>query len=494
MPIDYSKWDHIEISDDSDIEVHPNVDKNSFIKWKQRDIHEKRQQRNVEIKSILVQLTMYAKLNERVDYILEVCKDEELLDNQKVVEKLNSKFDVSERFDYERLIKDKGSTLRKGLKDLTFSKEEIENTPPYNEMVEDLFIQVKEDHKDAVDDASKLRTYVFDHRQKIDDILSKQTIKLDDLLYQKSMLITNDDLHTGFDRSFMNKDDATKHEKQTVKETTVETLNSPLSDVKDIDSSNKTSEKTERELLDELTVLPETETFSKIKLTDLDESAKYLLQNYHICTEQQKDALVMTAFDTQLRGDSVTTKQIIHQSLLLQYVAQLSGPTHTRDLTIKAIKLFIGKIKDTTAPARGAFLQDVDNTFNHIAQRCEILKEEQSNDHNEEALIQLKSLDEDTELLVSLPQEGTPEYDIFSTKLPHEMQEAVRKGSLDAVNEVFASLPLKEGERILEVFNECGVIGLSGYLLDENEFQELQKQYNENMDLKQNESVEDTVD
>lgn len=46
--LNYSKWDNLELSDDSDIEVHPNVDKNSFIKWKQRDIHEKREMRKIE--------------------------------------------------------------------------------------------------------------------------------------------------------------------------------------------------------------------------------------------------------------------------------------------------------------------------------------------------------------------------------------------------------------------------------------------------------------
>ena len=37
--LNYAKWDNLELSDDSDIEVHPNVDKKSFIRWKQRDIH-----------------------------------------------------------------------------------------------------------------------------------------------------------------------------------------------------------------------------------------------------------------------------------------------------------------------------------------------------------------------------------------------------------------------------------------------------------------------
>lgn len=46
--LNYSKWDNLEVSDDSDIEVHPNVDKRSFIRWKQRDIHEKREMRKIQ--------------------------------------------------------------------------------------------------------------------------------------------------------------------------------------------------------------------------------------------------------------------------------------------------------------------------------------------------------------------------------------------------------------------------------------------------------------
>lgn len=50
--LNYSKWDNLELSDDSDIEVHPNVDKKSFIRWKQQDIHQKRQERKAELDSL----------------------------------------------------------------------------------------------------------------------------------------------------------------------------------------------------------------------------------------------------------------------------------------------------------------------------------------------------------------------------------------------------------------------------------------------------------
>ena len=52
MVLDYSKWDALELSDDSDIEVHPNVDKRSFIRAKQNQIHQQRMQRRHEIETL----------------------------------------------------------------------------------------------------------------------------------------------------------------------------------------------------------------------------------------------------------------------------------------------------------------------------------------------------------------------------------------------------------------------------------------------------------
>lgn len=486
MPIDYSKWDKIELSDDSDIEVHPNVDKKSFIKWKQRDIHEKRHQRNIEIKSILVQLTMYAKLNARVDFLLKNLTGDELLQQSVVDKKINENFDKTEKFDYEKLKETSGDNLRKGLKDLTFDPAEIENTPPYNEMIEDLFIQIKEDHPEAKNNSEKLIEYIKEHRMKIDDVLSKQTIKLDDLLYQKSMLISSEDIHTGFDKSFLNKDDEEEAPKpETKKTTTIETINSPSS------ADVVKHEQSEKDILDELTVLPATAELSKISSSDLSASAAFLIKHPSICTEQQKDALLMTAFDHQLQNDSKTAKQIIHQSLLLQYISQLAGPNPSKDQTVKSIKLFISKVSDNSSPAKHAFQQDVENTFNHIKTRCEVIKQEQqqsaqAENGEEEAVIQLKALDDNTELFVNIPEENTPEYEVFTTKLPQNMQDAVKTGSLEEVNKIFSDLKIEEAERILEVFNECSVIGVSGILENEGEFQELRKQYNEEMDLEDN--------
>lgn len=50
-PFDYSKWDHIELSDDED-DVHPNIDKESWFRMKHRSRVEREQQEEVEKQKI----------------------------------------------------------------------------------------------------------------------------------------------------------------------------------------------------------------------------------------------------------------------------------------------------------------------------------------------------------------------------------------------------------------------------------------------------------
>lgn len=113
MPLNYSKWDQLEVSplhhryewywsckfpflqlsDDSDIEGHPNVDKISLIKsayvivfntnllliwvcrWKQRDIHEKREMRKHKIQTLKAQIACNQVLLPRITEIEKTLKN-----------------------------------------------------------------------------------------------------------------------------------------------------------------------------------------------------------------------------------------------------------------------------------------------------------------------------------------------------------------------------------------------------------------------------------
>jgi cell division cycle protein 37 len=74
MPLDYSKWDKLELSDDSDIEVHPNVDKRSFIKWKQESIHMEREQRRQKIEFLQNETGRNARLLEQLNSLITACE------------------------------------------------------------------------------------------------------------------------------------------------------------------------------------------------------------------------------------------------------------------------------------------------------------------------------------------------------------------------------------------------------------------------------------
>lgn len=65
--LNYSKWDNLELSDDSDVEVHPNVDKKSFIRWKQQDIHEKREIQKQQLEALKAE----SKINDLLKPMLD---------------------------------------------------------------------------------------------------------------------------------------------------------------------------------------------------------------------------------------------------------------------------------------------------------------------------------------------------------------------------------------------------------------------------------------
>ncbi|KAL9608807.1 MAG: hypothetical protein Q9167_006364, partial [Letrouitia subvulpina] len=77
MVVNYSKWDALELSDDSDIEVHPNVDKRSFIRAKQNQIHQQRFERRHQITTLKYERIINDGLLLRIDRLLQSLRSHE---------------------------------------------------------------------------------------------------------------------------------------------------------------------------------------------------------------------------------------------------------------------------------------------------------------------------------------------------------------------------------------------------------------------------------
>ena len=67
----------MELSDDSDVEVHPNVDKRSFIRAKQSQIHMERQQRKVQVQALKHNRVINDALMQRLSAVISVLQSQQ---------------------------------------------------------------------------------------------------------------------------------------------------------------------------------------------------------------------------------------------------------------------------------------------------------------------------------------------------------------------------------------------------------------------------------
>lgn len=468
MAIDYSKWDKIELSDDSDIEVHPNVDKRSFIKWKQQSIHETRVKRNQDIKNLETQVNMYGCLNRRVDKLLGSLKDSDLVEKDTLSKFLNANFDKHEKSAGDNVDPD---------------------IPSYNEMVEDLFEQLERDAKNDgknPKDGGIIRQLVLKHREKIDNVTVEAKKKLEELYIEKNSLISSDDIKPGFDSGFMNKKESEAEEKvaENLQKAAVAKagVNSPTPV-----ASLPNLPATFIEYEDVMELAPETEAFGEIASSDYSKSEDYLVKHMPIISEQQKDALMMKAFEYQMKGDEKSTYRVIHQSELMGYIREIYDMKKITGLVSSEMKqviemFFQRVVRGTNVQGKQSFLESVQAKFEHVKNRVRIMEQEHENEQEGVETIQLKSLDDSTELEVNLPDfnsedpEERRRVEAFR-KLPQNMQDAIKTKSLDKVNEVFADTPMKEAEEYLELFNEADIIGVKALLENEEDFKQLQDEY-----------------
>ena len=171
MPVDYSKWDAIELSDDEDFECHPNVDKKSMIRWKQSQIHAKRKDRQDKVSALKMENDLSVKIASQLKSI------DDLNELQILVRDWNKDF---EKKVYEMVMIDRNPAWDYPLPD-PFLKQRIDLDKMMAEIVETRNVQ---------DWILKLET-----RQK------EVTIELEKEQVEISKKITSETMKTGFDKS-----------------------------------------------------------------------------------------------------------------------------------------------------------------------------------------------------------------------------------------------------------------------------------------------------
>ncbi|CAE6413420.1 unnamed protein product [Rhizoctonia solani] len=477
MPLNYSKWDQLELSDDSDIEGHPNVDKRSLIRWKQRDIHEKREQRKMRILELESKLALSKVLNPRIEKIIADVHEGGKARFSAITEQLK----VNPSAD-----KPPGNAP---------------NQPTYDMMLHELMLQVwngvKESGGTSEDPnlAEKLIAGLRDalEKQYQDDLQNQKDLEAE--IKERNKHITSDDLRDGFDSTAVShkpSPDPTVMAKPLVpkkeKTETIEVLN-PKGKGKEVETQ-PTATAADDEDEDDMEPLPELTPlqakFALLPLGDFEQAFQFIQNNHEIFSFGATDAFLLAGFRAQMKGESKYAKQCVNRSLMLQYCEKLG-----RDGVSLFFKRMLsdnpvgadGKHLAPNAMPRAIFEKDVNDTYEMICTRAEKAKEEDAKAGARET-IQLVCENPDTDVQFNVPDGPPPEtitlegegtehldpvqvrealmrrWEMFEAFKP-EMQSALRNHSLDEVNAVLEKMDLAEAEGMVQLLDASGILSFS---------------------------------
>lgn len=329
MPVNYSKWDALELSDDSDFEPHPNVDKRSFIRAKQNQIHQQRAERSHQIETLKYERIINDGLLQRIDTLLATLRSHEA--------------DARDADDFmmQALMECAGDPAQDEPPKPPPGVHSQSEQPRYSQMMASLVDQVKEEVGSKPNNWYKSYLEgVEGHRTKVISLQEELMQKLEELEKEASKKITSESIHTGFDSSSVNKAKPKKQEKSEAnpkpKEELVEVLNpgslkkDPLRRQDSAQSSGAEADVDEpissiadpaEEHIEPTKLGKE---FAKIKIGDYRACLQFISEHPEVVAEPETDGLLIEAFNAQLdHNNSAYAKQCVHQALLLQYCRSL---------------------------------------------------------------------------------------------------------------------------------------------------------------------------
>lgn len=468
--LDYSKWDRLELSDDSDIEMHPNIDKRSFINWKRRDIHEKRMQNRQRMQDLEKAIAMNERLR---SYINELVFDLELASAPSG----KSASDFIE------------STISDWLAKHNDEETASEGGPTYTQMLTALAQQIKEKITDAPEGSvrsARAADELRKHEQLLLQQVSTARAELAELEQKMHEKITSEDIHMGFDSSSISHIDKPmdeaivsakrqdQHSGNKQKVTSIETVHNGVSRTSaarghDTDLTSGSAADTEGENIagtdigqgesDEnksLKLTPTAEQFSRIEIGRYSECLEFLgSHSWLVDSSQHVDALLLAAFNWQMKGDERMAKQCVHQGLLLQYCRELG-----RD----GVRIFFNRIMKDKSEAAHVFLEDVNSCYKRVQNRAVDLAQEESKEGVEQ--IQLMSTDPNMQISINIPEPEDVEARAIFESFPPNLRTALGSKNLDEINKVLGSMAVDEAEQIVEKLNAGNMLSIEEGIID----------------------------
>ncbi|KAI0866770.1 Cdc37 N terminal kinase binding-domain-containing protein [Xylaria cubensis] len=452
MPVDYSKWDNLELSDDSDIEVHPNVDKRSFIRAKQTQIHAERQQRRLQIDTLKYERQINDGLMKRISALLAALKANAAEAESNLAEMAFRAVMESAGSPEE----DKPPARPEGV------HAQVEQPPTYTKMMAALLDQVNEtlNKNNPENRYAAMVEEVGNHLKNVQDLQNQLLAKLAELEKEEGRKITSESIHTGFDSSYVAKSEpSTSGEKKDSSK--VELLNPNFSASKP-EESKATSAADNEDDDAEIEASADGRKFANIKAAEYRESHAFITSHPNVLSEKETDGILVMAFDAQLQNKDDVARNYIHQALLLQYC---------RNLGRDGVALFFKRITTKGHQAQEVFYKDVQDTYFRIKNRTTEINAQRATEGGDVEQIQLHAVEPGTEIKIQIPPENSEDEAekhgraIFEGFAP-DMRKALETGSLDKVNEVLGKMKVPEAEEVVGLLSEAGILSLEEQIID----------------------------
>lgn len=480
MPVDYSKWDALELSDDSDIEVHPNVDKKSFIRAKQNQIHQQRIDRKHRITTLKYERVINDGLLARIDALLKA---------------LNThKSDIEGKKDADSIDEVVFDCLTDVAGDLSLGEDQPPlppagvhknmEQPSYSKMMGALVDQVKSEvEKTDAEGPPRYVAYIREvenHNIKVQNLQKDLAVELTKLEKEEGSKITSETYKTGFDSSHVSKPQpggttsaaATKTNKQKepqlLNASSLEQTGGPAVSGSEADVEDDNLDPAPGEDEDDMECSPLARKFGRLGYGNYKQSLEFIGKNPQILSEKETDGLLVEAFNAQSKAKNQKEEDYargcVHQALLLQYCRQLGKD---------GVGLFFQRVQTANHQAQKLFIDDVNSTYARIRTRTAELATEAEAAGGDKEQIQLHAVDPNTTINILTPppldqcetDDERASRSIFES-FPPGLQRALESGSLDKVNEVLGKMSVEEAEEVVEQLGNGGMLSLEEGVID----------------------------
>lgn len=451
--------------------MHPNVDKKSFIRAKQAQIHADRDRRRHQIKTLKYERIINDGLTERIGKLLTALKSHKSQDG-----------DNTDQLVFQSLMEimggssgeDRPPTPPEGV------HEHIKEKPSYPQMMASLVDTVKKEMDEKKVEGNRLDAFIgglAEHKARVDGLQKELLAKLAELEAEDKRHITSDDIHDGFNFSNVKKEETPVVPAKSAP-ASVELLNPsrPAAQRTNTDESSGADADIEEGAAlddneDDVEASPLAKDFANIPRGDWSACLAFLSKHPNLLAEKETDGLLVEAFNSELEGKPRHARSCVHAGLLLQYCRQLGG----RD----GVALFFKRVQTKDHQANKLFNDDVDSTYARIRTRAAEIKKEREENAGQEGVeqIQLHAVDPGTTINIRVPPKEPESEDgdarafeiqaraIFEA-FPPGLQRALESGSLDEVNKVLGKMSVDEAEEVVAKLSEGGMLSLEEGVVD----------------------------